>query len=199
MSFLYEIAMKSKNDTFLEKLTENIYQSNFVPPNFAMIQLVMINYLRSNNHSMAMDYFKKNLEIRKISVMELLLLKNFVTRKESPDQNNLKLLIELMSKSFSWEFIYNSLFWAHIMNRNYKSAQQVYEKDLKGILDLSILRRVAKQIDNYETKHSDLSVSNSMKSLHNIWGFEPFKNKKNILKKISGILPRVKKVKNERK
>lgn len=195
LNFLYVVADKSIDKTFLEKLTESIYQSNFVPANMPMIQLVMINYINTKNFNMAMNYYQNNLAARKLSVLELLLLKNFVARNESPDlakQNieHLKVLLELMAKSFSWDFIYNSLFWAHIMNRNYRTAQQIYETDLKTNLDLSVLRRVTKQMNNY-SKYPELSVRTAMKSLHNIYGFEPFKNQPNILKKISGILPKI--------
>ena len=152
--------------------------------------MVLLKLVTSNQFDSAFDFYKKfNDVIYKSGVFELLLMKHFIrqdskkTAKEE-DMAVFKELIGLMALKFEWEFTFNIIFWAHVINNNMGYATNVFTNDLKGSLDMELLERL------HKAAKLNPPVLHSLKPMYNIFYFKPLllREKKGLKQEIERIL-----------
>ena len=69
----------------------------------------------------------------------------------------------MLSTEFGWPFVYNLIFWTHIMNRDYGAAEKVFVNDLHQTLDMDVLQRAIRQSDQ------NVSIEHVNKALFNVY------------------------------
>lgn len=165
---LYNRTRKQPDE--FKALTQAVLKSNFSQDK-RISEMALLKLLTANQFEAAFDYYKQCSEtIDKSGVFGLLLVRHFI--KEEPDKKSedkmavVKELIGLLAKKFDWSFTFNVVFWGHIMNNNQDYAANVFAKDLKGKLDVDILRRI------HTAAKANPSVYHNVFPMYNIFYFK---------------------------
>ncbi len=189
-NFLWDVYTKTKKrPEQFKSLSEAVLKSNFSQDK-KIGEMVLLKLVTSNQFDSAFDFYKKfNDVIYKSGVFELLLMKHFIrqdSKKTAKEQDMavFKELIGLMALKFEWEFTFNIIFWAHVINNNMGYATNVFTNDLKGSLDMELLERL------HKAAKLNPPVLHSLKPMYNIFYFKPLllREKKGLKQEIERIL-----------
>jgi hypothetical protein len=150
-TFLIENVYATSLPDEFKILVETIYQSNFIPRNSSLTDLVMLKFIENKKLDKAFEYYKFNLTENKKSVLEILLLSHLLA-----DKNAFKKQISELVDCFDSNLANNALFLSHLMNRDFKAASEIFSKQMQCQLDLKALERLVNQCSSYKTyQHLD--------------------------------------------
>ncbi len=191
LKLLRRASSLSNGQEFLQ-LSEAIFKSSFSPRNTLITRMVMFKFIKSNDFYAAFDYYKLNLQMYDQSILELLLIRHYMSAQAVQVEANIKKFEELlviMAGKFNWNFLFNSMFWAEIMNKNYAAADRIFVNDLKRKLDMSVLRRACNQsTDNKDLEHVMKSLFNVFNSVLFQRSVADFEGKRQLRAEIEAIL-----------
>ena len=192
IEFLIDYVYKESSASDFENFTEIMFNTNFIERNLMISKLVLIKLIKEKNIKKSIEYFKWNLETNKMCVLELNLMRYYVTKLNNNNKqpNNQEIEIDfanylsLLSKVFDWNYIYNLVFLAQILNGNFKEAFIIYENDLNKQIDLDVMKKI---VDQYRENNI---LNHQIKYLTNIYKFEPVLKQPTLKQKIQNILNR---------
>jgi hypothetical protein len=186
---LIKLYQNSNPDEFKD-LVETMFNSNFIRPNVLYADLVMLKLIEFNKFDDVLDYFKLYLTEHKLSLLEVFVLKLFLSKngnRLTNEDKHLTELTKLFGNFYNQTISFNSLFIALILNGSFKVAQTIYENNLNKKLELKVLNRCVSQLCSNRFLYK--KYSKSLKN--NILKFSPLHDNgdeiKTIIKKLDNV------------
>lgn len=168
-TMLVERVYANANSKQLEQLVEAVLESGLAsrkPPRFA--NLVMAKHLETHKLDEAFDYYRKYLSTYRASLLEVNLLQAFLRKSAQRDgakRSRLKDVLDTVSSTYDQMLAQNLIFYAHILNGDFKQAYFVFSKKLDFKFDLDLLDRLNVEFQSIPV------LKSSSKHLRNIIKF----------------------------
>lgn len=169
-TMLVERVYANSSSKQLEQLVEAVLESGLAsrtPPRFP--NLVMAKHIETYKLDAAFDYYRKYLNTYRVSLLEVNLLQAFLRRAAQGEikWTRVKEVLDTVSSTYDQMLAQNLIFYAHILNGDFKQAYFVFSRRLDFKFDLDLLERL-----NVEFQSSPLVLKKkSSTNLRNIIKF----------------------------
>lgn len=155
-NILINLVYKNVNGTQFKNLVEAMYASGMLGErNVKYGNWVMMKLIESKQIDDAFEHFVAYLRKYKLSLMEILMFKEYVKKPSSTHLVNVRThqrterkLMSSINEFYENKLAHSFLFFAHILNGDLKAAQRVYAKNLNNTLDVQVLERLVDQLNS---------------------------------------------------